>query len=154
MRKLAFFILAILTFWSCEDCTGCEPFAEEPYVRIRFYHAEDTTANVVVIDSINHMWAGGYEYYQDTVHTYQLPLNMHEDVSDFTLTYRDTTDLETYFTNTIFISYEREYLKRPDNNIVVQSNITEITSNFNKTTLVCGDSLTCISNEAVYQIYR
>ena len=144
----------VLVVWSCSDCTDCQPFAEEPYVRIRFYHAADSSANVVVIDSINHVWAGSFEYYQDTVHTYQLPLNMHEGFSDFALSFRDTTDYTTYITKVLSVNYEREYVKRPDNNIVVQSNISDMTSDFNKAILVCGDSLTCNSNDAIYQIYR
>lgn len=139
---------------SCSDCTDCEPFAEEPYVKIRFYHAADSSANVVVIDSINHMWAGDYAYYQDTVHTYQLPLNMHEDISNFTLTFRDTTDYNTFITNELSVSYSQVFVKRPDNTIVVQCGVDDMTSNFNKATLVCGDSITCTSNEAIYQIYR
>lgn len=154
MQKIPLFVLIMALVVSCNNCTDCEPFSEEPYVKIRFYNAADSSANVVVIDSINHIWAGDLEYYQDTVHTYQLPLNMHEDVSNFTLTFRDTIDYATFLTKELSVSYTREYIKRPDNNIVVQNNISEITSNFNKATLVCGDSLTCLSNDAIYQIYR
>ncbi|MCB0496476.1 MAG: hypothetical protein KDC79_10110 [Cyclobacteriaceae bacterium] len=154
MQKLALFFFVLIFFVSCSDCTDCGPFASEPYMRIRFYHASDSSANAVVLDSINHTWAGNYENYQDTVHTYQLPLNMNDDFSDFTLTYRDTADLNTYLTNELSVSYTRTYVKQPDNTIEVECTINEVISNFIKTNLVCADSLTCESNEAVYQIYR
>lgn len=154
MRKLALFILGVVALSSCSECTDCEPFAEEPYLQIRFYNASDSSAQIVVIDSVNHVWAGSYEYYQDTVNTYKLPLNMQADISDFTLTFRDTTDYTTFLTRELSVSYERSYVKREDNNIIVKSNIVEVTSNFSNANLECGDTLTCISNDALYKIYR
>lgn len=156
MQKMAYTLLFLIAFTQCNTCDDCEPFAEEPYLTIRFYNAIDSTSNVVIIDSINHVWAGNYDYYQDTVNTYLLPLNMHEDVSVFVISYRDTSDLNTPITNTLNVTYLRSYLKRTDNIIIQQCDIIETTSDFSIKNLVCGESLneTCISNEAIYQIYR
>ncbi len=156
MQKLLLFIFFIAGFVQCNTCDDCEPFAEEPYLKLRFYNAKDSTSNVVIMDSINHEWAGNFSYYQDTVNTYSLPLNMNEDVSNFIITYRDTANLNLYFTNTLLVKYERTYLKRTDNNILVICDILEAKSDFNLKNLLCADLLdiTCNSNEAIYQVYR
>ncbi len=156
MQKMGLIFLFFIGFTQCTTCNDCDPFAEEPFLKIRFYKAVDSTANVVIIDSINHVWAGNYTYYQDTINTYQLPLNMQKDASSFVISYRDTSDLNTYFTNTLSVNYERGFLKRTDNNILVQCNITETTSNFDIQNLTCtaSENLTCNSNEALFQIYR
>jgi hypothetical protein len=155
MQKLVVFIFFLMAFSKCNTCDDCETFAEEPFLKIRFYKA-DSTRNIVIIDSINHVWAGNYDYYQDTVNTYVLPLNMNADESNFVISYRDTTEWETTLTNTLNVTYARSYIKRTDNNIVQQLNIIEATSDFTTKNLLCGDSLniTCISNDALYQIYR
>lgn len=156
MQKMAYVLLFLLAFTQCKTCDDCRPIAEEPYIKIRFYNQEDSSRHIVIIDSINHKWAGNYSYYQDTVNTYQLPLNMNEDVSNFVISYRDTTAIETHLTNTLNISYQRTYLKRADNNIIQQNKVTDITSDFEQFSLLCGDSLQliCISNEALFQVYR
>lgn len=156
MQKMAFILLFIMAFVQCNTCDDCVPFAEEPFLTLRFSKALDSTSNVVIIDSINHMWAGDFAYFQDTVNTYQFPLNMHEDLSNFVISYRDTADLNTYYTNNLNVTYQRTYLKRTDNNIILQCDIIEATSDFATKILLCSDTLniTCISNEATYQIYR
>ncbi len=156
MQKIAFIFLFLAAFMQCNTCDDCEPFAEEPFIKIRFYNTADSSRHIVIVDSINHIWAGTYSYFQDTVNTYQLPLNMHDNVSNFVISYRDTTDIENHLTNKLSISYERTYLKRTDNYIIQQNLVTEVTSNFEQTNLLCADSLQilCISNEALFQIYR
>lgn len=156
MQKMAVILLFLLALTQCNTCDDCEPFAEEPYLKIRFYKVADSSANVVIIDSINHVWAGNYSYYQDTVNTYFLPLNMNEDISNFVISYRDTTDLLSYLENNLEVTYQRSYLKRTDNNIIQACDILEATSDFNLKNLLCGDTLNinCISNEAIYQVYR
>lgn len=156
MQKMAYILFFLFTFTQCNTCDDCEPFAEEPYLKIRFYKAVDSTASVVIIDSVNHVWAGNYTYYEDTVNTYLLPLNMNEDVSNFVISYRDTTDILTYLENNLQVTYKRSFIKRTDNNIIQECDIIETTSDFNLKNLVCGDTLniTCISNEALYQVYR
>lgn len=154
MQKMAYIILFLAAFIQCNTCDECEPFAEEPFLKIRFYKAVDSTRNIVIIDSINHVWAGNYSYYQDTVNTYVLPLNMHENISDFMISYRDTTEMDKYLSNTLSITYQRTYLKRTDNYIIQQNLVSEVTSDFELTNLLCADSLQliCISNEALFQI--
>ena len=156
MQKLAYVLLFLTAFMQCNTCEDCEPSAEEPYLKIRFYKAADSSRNIVIIDSINHMWAGDYSYYQDTVNTYTLPLNMNQESSEFVISYRDTTDLSTMLTNTLNVTYDRYYTKRTDNIILQQLNIIEATSDFESKNLLCGDTLniTCISNDALYQVYR
>lgn len=154
MRILAFIVLMVMAFSSCTDCTDCNPLAEEPYLKIRFYNASDSSGQVVVMDSINHVWAGNYEYYQDTVNTYKLPLNMNEDISDFVLTFRDTTNYSSFIINNVSVTYNRSYIKSPDNTILVQCDIQNITSDFATSNLVCNDTLSCISNDAIFKIYR
>ena len=157
MQKLVLFLVVTFVFMQCNTCNDCEPFAEEPYLKIRFYEAADSSSNVVIIDSINHKWAGNFSYYQDTVNTYLLPLNMNNRMSDFVITYRDTTDITTYLTNTLQVKYEIEYLKRTDNNIIIQSFITETSSDFTTKNLLCKDdplNTTCLSNDAIFQVYR
>ncbi len=156
MQKMLIFLILASIFMQCNTCDNCVPFAEEPYLKLRFYKATDSSANVVIIDSINHVWAGNYAYYEDTVNTYLLPLNMNKDISNFVISYRDTSSLQLYFTNTLLVKYTRTYLKRTDNNIIVQCDILETSSDFNIKNLLCADNLniTCNSNEALYQIYR
>lgn len=156
MLKIAYILLFVIAFTRCSTCDDCNPIAEEPFVKIRFYNATDSSANLVIIDSINHVWAGNYSYFQDTLNTYSLPLNMHEDSSNFVISYRDFSALDSYLTNTLNVTYSRSYLKRTDNYIIQQCDIIETTSDFTLKNLLCGDSLniTCISNEAIYQIYR
>ena len=156
MQKMAYILLFLVAFTQCNTCNDCEPFAEEPFLKIRFYKAVDSSSNVVIIDSINHVWAGNYNYYQDTVNTYLLPLNMNEDISEFVISYRDTSDLSTYLENNLHVSYQRSFFKRTDNNIIQECDISEAISDFNLKNLLCGDTLniTCISNEAIYQVYR
>ncbi len=158
MQKMFSFLLFIISFTQCNTCDDCEPFAEEPYLKIRFYKAVDSTANIVILDSINHTWAGNYAYYKDTVNTYLLPLNMNEDVSNFVISYRDTSDINTFFTNTLTIFYEREYIKQTDNNIIIQTTIKEILSDFSLKNSLCKNDPTnttnCLSNDVIYQVYR
>ncbi|MCF6353359.1 MAG: hypothetical protein L3J06_10145 [Cyclobacteriaceae bacterium] len=110
------------------------------------------------MDSINHNWAGNYAYYKDTVNTYILPLNMNKDESNFVISYRDTSDINTYFTNTLNVFYEREYSKRTDNNITIQTTIKKISSDFNLKNFLCKSDSTnttnCLSNDVIYQVYR
>ncbi len=156
MQKMLIFLCLAASFMQCNTCDDCAPFAEEPFLKIRFYKVADSSSNVVIIDSINHVWAGNYSYYQDTVNTYLLPLNMNEDSSNFIISYRDTTNLELYLTNTLLVKYERSYLKRTDNNIIVECDISKAISDFSQNNLLCADTLniTCNSNEAIYQVYR
>ncbi len=156
MQKIAYIFFFLTAFTQCNTCDDCEPFAEEPYLKIRFYKAVDSSRSIVIIDSINHIWAGNYSYYQDTVNTYTLPLNMHETSSNFVISYRDTTDLSTMLTNTLNVTYERSYIKQTDNIIIQQLTIIETTSDFETKNFLCGDTLniTCISNESLYQVYR
>ena len=158
MQKMAYIILFLLAFTQCNTCDNCKPIAEEPFIKIRFYNKVDSTKHVVIIDSINHKWAGRYSNFQDTVNTYQLPLNMNEDVSNFVISYRDTADIANHLTNTLSITYQRAYLKRTDNNIIQQNRVilSDVTSDFEKFNLLCGDSLQliCITNEALFQVYR
>ncbi len=155
---MLFFLLFIISFTQCNTCDDCEPFAEEPYLKLRFYKAVDSSANIIIIDSINHTWAGTYAYYKDTVNTYLLPLNMNEDESNFVISYRDTSDIKTYFTNTLRVLYERKYSKRTDNNIIIQTTIKKISSDFNLKNFLCKNDPTnttsCLSNDAIYQVYR
>jgi len=155
MQKLILLFGLILIINGCSNCSDCEPFAEEPFIKIRFYKIADSTANKVVIDSINHVWAGNFEYFQDTVNTYQLPLNMNEDISKFILSYRYVTDYTSSYSNSMEVNYHRTFLKRTNNTIIVKSDIISVSSDFSNTpNLLCADSLTCNSNEAIYQIYR
>jgi len=156
MQKIAYILLFLTTFVQCNTCEDCDPIAEEPFLKIRFYKAVDSSRSIVIIDSINHIWAGDYSYYQDTVNTYTLPLNMHEDSSNFVISYRDTTDLSTMLTNSLNVIYDRSYVKRTDNILLQELNIIKATSDFETTNLLCGDTLniTCISNDALYQVYR
>ncbi len=154
---MLFFLFLSFGFMKCSTCDDCQPFAEEPYLKLRFYKATDSSASVVIIDSVNHIWAQNYTNFQDTVNTYLLPLNMNEDQSNFIITYRDTSDLNTYFTNTLNIIYERKLVKRTDNNIIVESLIKDTSSDFNLKNLQCKDeslNANCLSNEAIYQVYR
>ena len=72
------------------------------------------------------------------------------------MVYRDTSNLSTYLTNNITLIYDRQFLPRDDNYIIVEINLESFTADFAKFELICKDStnVECISNEAVANIYN
>lgn len=156
MQKLSIVLVLTLLLARCTTCTNCTPFAEEPFVKLRFYNATDSSVNIVIIDSINHVWAGTYAYYQDTVNTYKLPLNMNTDSSFFEIWFRDTAMTALPVKNFLQVNYTRNFTKQTDNNIRVQCDITYTKSDFAQSSLQCAKSSTenCSSNEALFQVYR
>jgi hypothetical protein len=138
----------------CNDCSNCEPFTEEPFLTVRFYNAADSSRRVLVIDSVNQMPAAGFRHFNDTSWEFRLPLNMQEDFSEFNLVVRDTTHLDSInYSHFIRLDYERQFLRRDDNFIVTECNLTELFSNFVKDTLVCQEEDKCISNHAKASLY-
>lgn len=162
MRILAI-VIVLLGFWvvSCNDCNNCEPFTEEPNVLVRFYNfpdtsSADTTRRVIIIDSVNLISTESLRHFNDTTHSFKFPLDMNNDISEFKLVYRDTSDLGNYLTNTVTIAYNREFVRRDDNYIVVQCDITNFNSDFTDHNLECkeSDNNQCISNDAKASLYN
>ena len=152
----AFLIVLALGVISCTDCTDCEPFSEEPFLSIRFLNQLDSSKRVIIIDSINQIFAPDLRHFQDTTYEFKFPLDMHHDTSIYQMIYRDTSNLTTYLTNTITLIYSRQFLRRDDNYIIVECNLDSFTSDFAKFELTCKDNsnIECISNEAVAKIYN
>ncbi|VAW27630.1 hypothetical protein MNBD_BACTEROID06-392, partial [hydrothermal vent metagenome] len=48
MQKMLIFLILASIFMQCNTCDNCAPFAEEPYLKLRFYKATDSSANVVI----------------------------------------------------------------------------------------------------------
>jgi hypothetical protein len=157
MRVLSL-VLAILGIWvtSCNDCTNCEPFTEEPNILVRFYNLPDTTRRIIIIDSVNQVAAAGLRHFSDTTYSFKFPLDMNNDVSEFNLIFRDTANLESYLTNTITVTYSRQFIRRDDNYIVVECDISEFSSDYTGNNLECKETETnqCISNDAKASIYN
>jgi hypothetical protein len=141
---------------SCNDCTNCEPFTEEPFLKIRFFNQVDSTKRVIIIDSINQLFVQDFRHFQDTTYEYKFPIDTHNDTSLYQMVYRDTTNLSTYLTNSITLIYDRQFIRRDDNYIIVEVNLESFTTNFAQFELICNDStnVECISNEAVANIYN
>jgi len=141
---------------SCDECSNCKPFSEEPFITMRFYKQADSTERIIIIDSINHNYAKSIRHFQDTSYTFKFPLDMHNESSLFQIVYRDTSNLKTYLTNRVDISYSEQLMHRNDNYVVSVLNINNFTSDFAKYALICKDTsnIKCISNEAVAKIYN
>ncbi len=153
------FILLFTAFglgWlaGCNDCTTCQPFTAEPYVKIQFLQLQDSAKRVIIIDSINNIYTKEFRHFNDTTNEFKFPLDMHHDTSVFAMVYRDTDALDNYLTNTITLIYDREFFRRDDNYVVVRCYLKTLTTDFAADRLTCKDSLTCISNEATARIYN
>ena len=155
LTVILFFVIAFGTS-SCDDCTNCEPFTEEPFLQIRFFNQVDSTTRVIIIDSVNQVLTQDLRHFQDTTNEYKFPLDMHHDTSVYQMVYRDTSNLTTYLNNEITLIYSRQFLPRDDNYIIVECNLDSFTADFAKFELICKDStsIECISNEAVANIYN
>lgn len=153
-KTITLSIILLMFLGSCNDCTTCKPFTEEPFINLKFYHISDSTLRPIIIDSINHVYTKEFRYFKDTTAEFRFPLNTHADTSTFLMSYRNADTLEDSLTNTITLAYEREFVRRDDNYIVVRLNILGLESDFSGTVLSCKDSTQCISNEAIGRIYN
>jgi hypothetical protein len=141
---------------SCTECTDCEPFTEEPFLQVRFFNQVDSTKRIIIIDSINQLLVQDFRHFQDTTYEYKFPVDMHHDTSVYQMVYRDTSNLSNYLTNEIILIYNRQFITRDDNYIIVECDLESFTADFAKFELICKDTsnIECISNEAVANIYN
>jgi hypothetical protein len=157
MKGLSYaFLFLILAVLGCDDCNNCEPFTEEPNVLVRFYNYADSTNQIIIIDSVNNVDAGTLRHFQDTTYTFRFPLDMTEDISEFRLIYRKASNPDSVIYNQLSISYYRDFVRRDDNDIIVQCDLTGFQSDFREAVLICKDSTAaiCISNDAKINIYN
>ncbi len=147
-------VVSLLGLGSCNDCPGCEPFTEEPYVKVQFLNLADSSKRVIIIDSVNNTYTKEFRHFRDTTYAFKFPLDMHRDTATFKMIYRDNNAQDTYLTNTITLVYNREFFRRDDNYLVVRCRLQELISDFTAYGLFCQDSLNCISNEATARIYN
>ena len=154
--KYSIFILIVFssTWISCNDCSNCEPFTEEPYVLVRFYSAVDSSSTNIIIDSVNQTPAAGLRHFQDTTYEYKFPLNMHEDISNFDLVFRYEANPDSVIYHSITFYYIRQFRRRDDNYVVSECNLTEIQSSIEAYNWVCKEEEICISNEAKASFYN
>ena len=139
---------------SCNDCSNCEPFTEEPFVIVRFYHAADSAKRVIVIDSVNQLPSTGYRHFNDTTWEFRFPLNMQEDFSEFNIVVRDTAYLDSIsYKHFMRFSYDRQFVRRDDNYIVLECYLTNLESSINTNSLVCREEDICTSNYAKASFY-
>ncbi len=155
------FVLLFLTFLafnisSCDECNDCDPFTEEPFLKIRFYNQVDSSKRVIIIDTVNQLNVRDFRHFQDTTYEFKFPLDMHHDTAVYQMVYRDTSNLTTFLTNEITVIYSRQFLRRDDNYIIVECNLDSFTADLASFTLICKDNSTteCISNEAVANTYN
>jgi hypothetical protein len=154
---IATFLFTILVMASsCNDCSNCEPFTQEPFLTIRFLNKADSSQRIIIIDSLNSIYAKDVRQFQDTTYEYKFPLDMHHDTSVFQMVYRDTSDLENYLTNKVTLTYLRQFLRRDDNYIIVECTLDNFYTDFGSEVLICKDDseMNCISNEATAKIYN
>lgn len=151
-----FLIIIAFTTSSCDECTTCEPFTEEPFLKVNFFNQVDSSKRVIIIDSVNQVFSQDLRHFQDTTAEYKFPLDMHHDTSIFQMVYRDTSNLTTYLVNEITVIYSRQFLRRDDNYIIVECNLDSFSTDFAEYELICNDTsnIECISNEAVAKIYN
>ena len=135
LAVILFFVIAFCTS-SCDDCTNCEPFTEEPFLQIGFFNQVDSTTRVIIIDSVNQVLALDLRHFQDTTNEYKFALDMHHDTSVYQMVYRDTSNLTTYLKNEITLIYSRQFLPRDDNYIIVECNLDSFTADFAKFELI------------------
>ena len=153
---LLLFIISAFSIYGCNECTDCTPFTEEPFLKIRFYNQVDSSKRVIIIDTVNQLYVQEFRHFQDTTSEFKFPLDMHNDTSVYQMVYRDTSDLSTYLTNEIKVIYNRAFLRRDDNYVIVECNLDTFITNFTMATLICNDNSTteCISNEAIANTYN
>ena len=159
MKGFVAILLLVIAFAasSCNDCTNCEPFTEEPFLQIQFFNLDSaTTKRVIIIDSINQVYARDLRHFQDTTYEYKFPIDMHHDTSVYQMVYRDTSDLTTYLNNNITLIYTRQFVRRDDNYVIVQCDLENFTTDFTNSELICKDdsNIECISNEATAKTYN
>ena len=92
VRIILFLLLSIsaLTI-SCDDCVNCEPFTQEPNLKVVFYNSIDSTNKIISIDSINQLDAKLFRHFSDTTNEFKFPLDMQNDSSRFDIVYHETT---------------------------------------------------------------
>ena len=154
---ITIFILTLIVIASsCNDCTTCEPFKQEPYLTVRFLNIADSSKRIIVIDSLNSIYAKDVRQFQDTTYEYKFPLDMKHDTSVFQLVYRDIANLDQYLTNKVTLTYLRKFLRRDDNYIIVECDLDNLSTDFEIEELVCKENteMKCISDEAVAKIYN
>ena len=154
MQRLIAFLVLILVFSACNDCSDCVEFTAEPLMNLQFLNEADDKAKVVIIDSVNNMSTQISRHLSDTSSFFQLPLDMNADQSSIFLEFRDATYDSLSYSGTLNIFYERVYERRNDNFIIVNCFINEITSDFTNLRLYCSDSVeqTCLNNDLVATI--
>lgn len=156
MKYLVIILIGLSLFnLSCNDCSNCEPFTQEPFVTVRFYNAADTTKRILVIDSVNQLPTAGLRHFSDTTWEFKFPLNMQEDVSSFSIVARDTSHLDsiTYY-HTINFNYTRQFVRRDDNYVISECDLVGMETSFVQDTLVCREENFCISNYAKASLYH
>lgn len=154
---ITIFLLTLIVFASsCNDCTNCKPFKEEPYLNIRFLNKADSSKRIIIIDSLNSIYAKDVRQFQDTTYEFKFPLDMKKDTSVFQIVYRDASDLDNYLTNKVTLTYLRQFLRRDDNYIIVECDLEKIFTDFELEELICKENSEekCISNEATAKIYN
>ena len=158
MKGIVAIFLIVITFAtsSCNECTTCEPFTEDPFLTVRFFNQADSSKRVIIIDSVNQVFGQDLRHFQDTTYEYKFALDMHHDTSFYQMVYRDTSNLTTYLANEIMVIYSRQFRRRDDNYVIVECNLDSFNTDFAEYELICKDTsnIECISNEAVAKIYN
>lgn len=147
--------ISILTI-SCNDCINCEPFTEEPFLKVMFLNNADSTNKTITIDSVNQLDAKLFRHFEDTTYEFKFPLDMHHDTSHFEIVYHKIDSPVIYMNNILTMAYDRRFIRRDDNYIVVECNITDFTTDFIGKSIKCNDStnVECISNVSIAKVYN
>ena len=157
VRIILFLLLSIsvLTI-SCDDCINCEPFTQEPNLKVVFYNGIDSTNKIISIDSINQLDAKLFRHFSDTTNEFKFPLDMQNDSSRFDIVYHEIDSVVNYQHNYLSVYYDRKFVNRDDNYIIVECDISNYYADFDQYVLKCKDSINveCISNEAFLKVYN
>lgn len=154
-KLIMLFLMIAVVFNACIPCDDCEPTDDEPYVNLQFYTKSDLNPASVAIRRFNEKPGEEILYFQDTTSSFILPLSMWADSSMIILDYVYSPDYEQHLTDSIYISYEHDYVTSPKNIVeIITSNPKIISHSFDSLVLVCKDTVgICKSNESTIKAY-
>ncbi len=141
-------------FFSCEECSDCLSYSNEPYVKLRFFTKIDLLPASVEILEINENLGSDVPGFENIANEFLLPLSMNDDFSNFIITYSNPAD-STFYLDSMDISYARKLESTADDYIGINCYFTTVLEySFDSLSLECKDTLgNCKSNEAVINIF-
>ena len=146
-------VIPVFTF-SCEECTECLNYDNEPYVKLRFFTKSDLQPASVEILEINEYLGSDVPGFESIASEFLLPLSMNDDFSNFVITYSNPAD-STFYLDSMDISYTRRIESTSEDYVDIICYFTTVFEySFDSLSLICKDTLgNCKSNEAVIYVF-